>query len=265
MTKKNASKKSEVQPTVKQMRQQIQHAPLFFTSPFPLSLERHKQSGLVSRSSFDFARYTNSIPINLVEFIEAAACFPIVFTEGEQIVPLAVVGLADGLNLFVDAAGQWVPMSYVPAYVRKYPFVLMEAMDERYVLCVDEVSSRVMPSNPDIPFYEDEKPAKLLEHALEFCYAFQQEHEQAKAFGKALNEAGLLTSRRIAIQHEGQVVSALQGFLVLDEQKLAQVPDETWLLWRRNGWAFYIDAIMISMVNWRKLAHRFVSNHVAAA
>lgn len=264
MTKKKAVKKSEDQQTAKQMRQQIQHAPLFFTSPFPLSLERHKNSGLVSRSSFDFARYTNSIPINLVEFIEAAACFPIVFTEGEMVVPLAVVGLADGLNLFVDGAGQWAATSYVPAYVRKYPFVLMEAVEQRYVLCVDEVSSRVMPSNPDLPFYEDEKPAKLLDHALDFCRAFQQEHEQARAFGKALYDAGLLTSRRIAIQHEGQVVSALQGFLVLDEQKLAQVTDETWLAWRRNGWLFYIDAILISMVNWRKLAHRFVTSHMAA-
>ena len=253
------AKKSEKQSAKPAASVQASHRPLFFTSPYPLSHDRHKTAGLVSREQYDFAKHTNSIPINIVEFIEAAVCFPIVFTEGELTVPLAVVGLADGINRCLDADGKWDRDMYVPAYVRKYPFALMEAADNKYLLCVDEVSSRVMSRKPDLPFYENGKPAALVEHALQFCTAFQAEYNRTIEFCNAMKEAGLLTSRRIAVQQEGKVLSALQGFLVLDEQKLPLIADATWQEWRNKGWTFYLDAVLISMVNWKRLAARYAA------
>lgn len=219
------------------------HRPLFFTSPVPLHVERHKDAGLVSREQYDFARHTNAIPVNTVEFIELVSCYPIVFTDGELTVPLAVVGLADGINLCIDAQGQWHRDLYIPAYVRKYPFALMEAPERKFLLCIDEVSSRVMPRKPDLPFYVEGKPSPMVDYALQFCRSFHLEYEQTLAFTQALKEQGLLTSRRIAVQREGKVLSALEGFLVLDEQKLPQLPDALWQEWRGKGWTFYSHLI----------------------
>jgi hypothetical protein len=243
---------------------QMQHRPLFFTSPCPLNLDRHKTAGLVNREQYDFAKYTNSIPLNTVEFIEASTCFPIVFTDGELTVPLAVVGLADGINRCIDDKGKWHPDMYIPAYVRKYPFALMEVSAQQYVLCIDEVSSRVMLRKPDLPFYQQGKPAPLVENAMQFCQAFHAEYERTIEFCNALKAEGLLVSRRIAVQHQGKIISALQGFLVLDEQKLPDISEKTWLQWRQKGWIFYLDAVLISMVNWKKLASRLVASQELA-
>jgi hypothetical protein len=229
--------------------------PLFFGSPYPLSHERHQGAGVSNIEDYTFAQKTNSVPVNLVEFLEIAVCYPIVFTEGEQTVPLAVVGLADGLNRFVDEQGVWNKESYIPAYVRKYPFVLMEVPEKQFLLCVDEDSARVMKDAPALPFYkEDGSPAPVTEGALQFCRAFQQEYERTLEFCNALKDAELLTSRRIAVHKDGEVISALQGFLVLDEQKLAQLSEETIREWQAKGWMFYIHAVLISMANWKRLA-----------
>jgi hypothetical protein len=122
-------------------------------------------------------------------------------------------------------------------------------------VCVDDDSARVMKDAPALPFYkEDGSPAPVTEGALQFCRAFQQEYERTLEFCNALKDAELLTSRRIAVHKDGEVISALQGFLVLDEQKLAQLSEETIREWQAKGWMFYIHAVLISMANWKRLA-----------
>ena len=54
----------------------------------------------------------------------AAAYYPIVFSD-ESVPIAAVVGLRNDSNLFVDSQGQWLADESLPAYVRRYPFILM--------------------------------------------------------------------------------------------------------------------------------------------
>jgi hypothetical protein len=245
-----------LQPEAAAEQTQSQHNPLFFKNPHPIALERHAQAGLSNNPSFgfSFAKETNSIPVNLVEFNEIARSYPIVFTASENTVPIALVGL-ESKNLFITAKNQWRSGHYVPAYVRKYPFALLESPDkQQWILCVDEGAPHFMPSAPDLPFYEGEKHTDMAQRALDFCGAFQQHYRQTAEFCEALKKHGLLTERVSTMRlHNGSNIN-LRGFLSIDEEKFAALDDEIILEWHKKGWLAAIHAVLLSTGSWKYLA-----------
>ncbi|MBV9523080.1 MAG: SapC family protein [Alphaproteobacteria bacterium] len=115
--------------------------PLFYKNPRPLDPARHSAMSLKTEMNFGFARTTNSVPLNVVEFFTAARHFPIVFMTEPFPSALAVLGVRQDENLFVDERGQWQNDSYIPAYVRRYPFIFFESDDRQTLsLCIDEAA-----------------------------------------------------------------------------------------------------------------------------
>ncbi len=101
---------------------------LFYQKPEPLNAARHRGLKLTAEDpDFSFAAGTNSIPLAVAEFPRAALDFPIVFAGQPDKVasPIVIVGLKSNENIFVDGKGAWLA-SYIPAFVRRYPFVLAE-------------------------------------------------------------------------------------------------------------------------------------------
>lgn len=91
-----------------------------------------------------FARKLNALAISLAEFAIAARDYPLVFAsldQGTSFAPVIVLGLEQGVNLFVGAGGEWDRSVYYPAFVRRYPFCISKlyvdgkAQSER-VVCV---------------------------------------------------------------------------------------------------------------------------------
>src|SRR3954471_10594528 len=74
----------------------------------------------------EFVQHGNAIPISLTEFQPVLHDYPIVFTGAENtqsFAPVAVLGLAQGENLFLQD-GKWASGIYIPAYARRYPFCM---------------------------------------------------------------------------------------------------------------------------------------------
>src|SRR5262249_799625 len=117
--------------------------PLFFKKPEALRADWHGGLKLSPKGDFSFALGTNPVPLMVSEFAQAARFYPVVFA-GETPMPVAVLGLKDS-NLFIDAEGQWdAGTSYVPAYVRRYPFTFIEQPNQQgFILGIDRASSRV--------------------------------------------------------------------------------------------------------------------------
>jgi hypothetical protein len=75
----------------------------------------------------DFCRRLNALPVSYSEFARASHDYPLVFISGDNgktFGAVAVLGLQNGQNLFVDAAGAWDKSVYLPAYMRRYPFCM---------------------------------------------------------------------------------------------------------------------------------------------
>jgi hypothetical protein len=231
--------------------------PLFFKRPVPLDAKRHAKASLQPSQDVSFAATTNSLLVNVAEFVEAAKFYPIVFTQGESILPAVVLGL-EKQNYFIDAKNNWKPETYIPAYVRRYPFVFLDVPERKqFVLCVDEAAPQYRENGgkDTLALYDGENPSELTKNALEFCTAFQNHYQVTQAFCQALKEADLLTpTRSDAKLFNGREIQ-LAGFQVIDEKKFGALPDDKLLDLHKKGWLPLIYFALMSASNWRNLSN----------
>ncbi len=230
--------------------------PMFFHAPQPLDPRRHANAGLMAMKDLSFAKGTNSIAINAVEFFEAAKHYPIVFSNGEIPMPGVIVGL-EQQNYFVDRRGQWKAEAYIPAYVRKYPFLFLDIPEEQQlVLCVDEGAAQFkQQGGKDAPpLFSGAAPSALCNNALEFCKAYHQHFLNTQALAIDLQRAGVLEPMQSATKLANGRTINLSGFSVVDEKKLAELPDAVVLDFHRRGILPLLYAALMSGSNWKKLA-----------
>lgn len=228
--------------------------PLFYKQPRPLDAKTHGSSRLKDNASFAFARAANSVPINGVEFPLAQRHYPIVFTGTGKPFPAAVLGLRVDENLFVGADGRWVEGIYVPAYVRRYPFVFIEAPEDKLILAIDEGSGLLVDDGPHKLFDEAGKPTPLVNGALQFCGAYQANFKQTLEFVDSLLEHNLLADNRANAVLAGGERLSLGGFKVIDEEKFKALPALVLKTWREQGWLAWVYAHFFSLGGWNGLA-----------
>jgi hypothetical protein len=227
--------------------------PIFYRRPRPLNSEVDRGKSLLIAPDHGFARGTNSLVINGGEFRQAMRFYPIVFSLAEPVSAFAVVGLLDNENLFVGTDGRWVAEAYLPAYVRRYPFILMEQPgNTELIVCFDEDSGLVVETG-ERPLFEAGQPTKLLQDAIGFCREFHAQHTATTAFVRALAAEGLLVRNEARVVLSSGKQMTLRGFDVVDEAKFNALPDELFLDWRRRGWVHLIYCHLMSMGNWARL------------
>lgn len=238
--------------------------PMFYKNPRPLEVRVHSKVSLKRDIGFGFARHTNSIPLTAPEFPAAATHYPIVFATHPAPVALAVVGLNPTENLFIDAGDRWQG-SYIPAYVRRYPFIFLEInKGEQLALCIDESGNALEPGTERPLFDSEGKQTEAVENALKFCIAYQQNHQATIAFVQALIAQDLLVERNASIElATGQKIN-LAGFRVVDEQRFNALPDDVYLDWRKRGWIGLVFAHLLSTSGWSRLGERIAARTASA-
>jgi hypothetical protein len=223
---------------------------LFYRRPVALSREAHGAMRYVAPPDYGFARATNAVPLGSGEAEVAARHYPVVFAAGEPGGLVALLGVQEGRNLFVDADGDWRKGAYVPAYVRRYPFAFAE-MGDQLVLCVDEASGVL--GDIGEPLFDGDAPSALVDRTLAFAREFQAQADAAQAFAKACAEAGLLGEQRAEFALKDGRKFALGGFRTLDRAKFDTLPDAVYVDWRKRGWVALAHAHFISMNSWANL------------
>lgn len=240
---------------------------IIYKKPILLLKDRHAEAGLSEETEdFSFSAKTNSVPLNLAEFAEACKFYPIAFSEGENIFPVCILGVKNNHNLFVKD-GKWKKDTYIPAYVRRYPFALNEAGNGQFSLCIDEGSTRYSEKakKKDMRFFEENgEQSQLTKNALEFCRQFQIDHLRTQEFCKVLKEKNLIVSRQLVIQTPGaDKPHTLSGFQSINEEEFAKLPVETLQQWHKSGMLFLIYQCLLSNSNWSRIA--FANNSTKAA
>ena len=234
--------------------------PLFYERPEALQPDRHATLGLDQSPHFGFAAKAISIPISAAEAPLVARHYPIVFATGGESLPLAVVGLNSRENLFVDAAGVWEEGLYVPAYVRRYPFIFAsgEPEKERLTLCVDRSAGRVV-ENGGEAFFTDGKPSKVTNGALEFCLAFEREIVATRRIVELLRKLELLTENQATLTLPSGSKIALKDFLVIDVAAVEKLSDEVFAELRHQSALPLIFAQVSARAGWGDLTRRLSS------
>ena len=228
--------------------------PLFYHAPIPLDGKAHKDLGLKEGFGLKFTKDINAVPINMIEMPQICHFYPIGFSPDEAATPVAIVGLRDNENLYLDSKNQWEKDTYIPAYIRRYPFIFSEMPEnDQLSLCID-LNKDLVESKGKQPFFDKEgKPTQLSQNALEFCKSYHAAAQQTVAFGQEIAKSGILVERQAEINiGEGKRIN-FAGFRIIDEKKLADLEEKTFLDWRKKGYLPFLYAHLFSGAQWQKL------------
>ncbi|EGF32746.1 Peptide transport system permease protein sapC [Oxalobacteraceae bacterium IMCC9480] len=232
---------------------------IFYERAVALNRERHQNLKIqLKPDHFSFATKTNSVLLAGSEFVEAARDYPIVFVgkEGGPFTLAALVGLGDKENLMVSDAGNWETSTYIPAFIRRYPFVLAGTDDaESLTVCVDEAYSGLNDDQGQALFAAEGSQTDYLTNVIEFLRLFHSEMKRTSQFAARLAELGVLTSKVITIERDGKK-QTLEGLWVVDEAKLNALDDASTLELVRSGYMGWIYAHLLSLSNVARLARR---------
>ncbi|MCF8204850.1 MAG: SapC family protein [Methylotenera sp.] len=241
--------------------------PPMYGELLPLDREVHKNLKLdTSQSVVGRVADQNSVFLAAVEFADACKEYPIVFVragtagpEGKTAVaPLAVLGLRAGSNLFVDG-DQWKG-NYVPAYVRRYPFVMarLEENTNNMAVCFDSTWPAFNEATGEALF-KDGEPTEFVMNAKAFLENFEQEAERTRLICDLLVELNLLQDMRFEATLPNGEKFDVEGFLALDEKKYAELPDAKVLELHRNGLIALIEMHRLSLGNMNRLVGKYAA------
>ena len=232
---------------------------LFYTKPEPLSPELHGKLGVVqSEKPFAFAKAGHAVPLTVGEFPLAAVTGPIIFV-GDDKTPIAVMGLNAGDNMFLQDNGMFEPGIYIPAYIRRYPFVFaQDDQAQQMVLCIDRDAAFIVEGG-ETPFFEkDGKPSEYTQRCMEFCNNFEQERQRTMAFIQILKDLDLFepkVANFTPVNPDGTPgePQKIAEYFGVSEEKLNALPIEKMKEIRDNGALGQIYAHLLSLVGWDRL------------
>jgi len=201
---------------------------VFYEEAIPLSNERHRDLSVKTGIDYSFAQNINSVPVTAVEFGRAAAEYAIVFAGDEEaVMPVAVLGVMQDQNNFVDEEGRW-NAQYVPAFVRRYPFVFASSDDgTRFTLCIDETFAGCnREGRGERLFDADGERTQYLNGVLRFQQEFQAHFNATRAFCQKLKKLDLLEPVQARFTTPGGNRHSLGGILAINRQKLKALADD---------------------------------------
>lgn len=227
--------------------------PLFFHKVVGVNPSHHGHLKLDRGAGLGFARVAQSVPIGLGEFEVVSQHYPIVFAAGPTPTPLALLGLGEGQNLFVEPDETWRRDAYIPAYVRAFPFIFVEEPSSKTVYVGMEEGAACISPDQGQPMFEDGQPTPVLTESINFCVAFRDNLTAGNAFAKALEEQGLLEEEEATVNFTAGGAARIRGFKMVKADRLDRLSDETFLDWRRRGWIGPLYAHLHSAARWGRL------------
>ena len=195
----------------------------------PVNKQRHAGWSVKAGNQFGFAQGVNSVPLMAVEFPNAAEEYSIVFAgEGDNLLPVVLMGVREDENLYVDSEGGW-SAKYIPAFVRRYPFVFSSA-DEgaTLTLCIDEGFEGCNEEGRGERLFDAEgEQTQYLNSVLDFLKEYQAHYQRTKSFAKKLVELDLLEPMGAQFTTPAGEKRTVTGFQAINRDKLkALSPDK---------------------------------------
>lgn len=224
--------------------------PLFYGDIVPLSSVDHADFRARPLAEAKFLVGQHAIPLTADEFTSACRFFPIIFSAGDNPVPLALMGLNEGVNVFVDDEGKLKNPVYVPAYIRRYPFLLarLNPGSEELSLCFDPTSGAVGKFDEGDALFADGQPSEHTKAVLDFCRNFEEAGQRTGMLVDELKKADLLMDGEVAIQPDGSDKPFVyRGFQMVDENKLRELRGDVLRKLMQNGTLPLIYAHLLSL------------------
>jgi len=229
---------------------------LFYRQPELLNHEAHGSLGLRRpERPYEFARSARIVPLTLGEISSAQKHYPVIFSDMDNPMPLAVVGRDENVNLFVDENGRWERGAYIPAYARCHPFALAARSDDEFAVVIDRAADSVT-DDPEQPFFDGGKITPETQSLMDFCARYDAETKRTAEFGRRLKELGLLVGQQVTRTAPGGEAETFASYITVDGDKLNEL--EASALQELFGSGFLAGAFaqLFSLENWQLIIGR---------
>lgn len=236
--------------------------PLFYQALEPLSSNVHGALRLRPLERAPHLAQTHAVPLTVEEFPVAGRFFPIVFSSDESSTPLALMGLNANVNTFVEDDGSIIGEWYVPAYVRRYPFILAKLRPEgdELSLCFDPTSPAIGVFDEGDALFDGAEPSAATKAVLGFCEQFEQAVQRTSLFVRELNDLGLLIEGELTVRpDDNSAPSTYRGFRMIDENKLRDLRGDQMRKLMQSGAMQLIIAHLLSLPIAREIFARQVA------
>lgn len=202
-----------------------------FNKIVPLQKDLHRNKKLKNIKGFSFAQNFHVASVMVHEFARASATYPIVFIEDKSLDrfrPIALLGLQADKNLFIDDEGKW-QAGYIPAIIRRYPFVLAETSKDQFSVCIDEESEIITEEEGVALFNEDGSPAEVLENVKRYLGELHQMETVTTEFCKVMAENNLFVPLNMRVRQSSDKIQTIGGAYVINEERLNNLSDQRFL------------------------------------
>jgi hypothetical protein len=239
---------------------------LFYRQPELLNHQSHGALGLrMPARPLEFARKSRAVPVTLSEIASAQKHFPVVFSDLENPVPLAVVGTRDDVNLFIDENGNWEREVYIPAYIRCYPFALAARSNDEFAVVIDRAAESIS-ENPEQPFFgPDKKVTPEIQALIDFVGRYDAETKRTVQFGQRLKELGLLAGQQVTRKKESGEEEPVASYVAVDSEKLDALDDAVVRELFGQGYLAGVFAHLFSLENWQVIINRIAAREKPAS
>ena len=242
--------------------------PLLYRELVPISQQEHATWRYKSNDSGKFLSTEHAVPVTVEEFAIVQRFYPIIFSSGDQPVPLALMGLNEGVNTFIDDEGKMIQEAYVPAYVRRYPFLLAKLRPDtdELSLCVDPTSGAIGAYDEGDMIFDGDQPSEATKGILAFCEQFEQAGQRTGAFMEELKALDILMEGEVSIQTDEQTPPFVyRGFQMVNEEKLRDLRGDQLRKMSQSGMLPLIHAHLFSLAIMREIFGRQVAQGKAPA
>lgn len=227
-----------------------QGLPMFYKDLVPLNSQEHGDWKMKGLDDASFMQSQHALPITIDEFVSAGRNYPIIFSAGENSVPLILMGLNEGVNMFMGDDGKFNEPAYIPAYVRRYPFLLAKLRPdaEELSLCFDPSVGAIGAFDDGDALFDKDQPTETTKNILNFCEQFEQAGQRTGQFMEELRKADLLMDGEVSIQQTGvEKPFVYRGFGMVNEEKLRDMRGDELRKLNQNGMLPLIYAHLFSL------------------
>jgi hypothetical protein len=243
--------------------------PIFYNGVEPINLDQHGKMKVRGMTSIPQMGSAHAVPVTVDEFSLVQRFYPIVFSVGGTPVPIALMGLNEGVNVFLDQDGRAVDQNvYIPAYLRRYPFLLarLRPDSDELSLCFDPTSGAIGEFEDGDPLFDGDQPSDATKAILEFCEQFEAAGLRTNAFIEELVKTDLLMDGEVAIQPEGfEQPYIYRGFRMVDEEKLRNLRGDELRKMNQHGMLPLLFAHHVSLAQMREVFARQMQQGKAPA
>ena len=236
--------------------------PLFYQALEPVNVTQHGKMKVRQMLKMGQIGSAHAVPVTVDEFGLAQRHYPIVFSIGDTPIPIALMGLNEGVNVFLDEDGRPRDQGvYIPAYIRRYPFMLARLRPEsdELSLCFDPTSEAVGDYKDGEALFDGDQPTDATKAILQFCEQFEAAGQRTSAFVEELKTSNLLMDGEVAIQPEGAEQPFIyRGFRMVDEDKLRELRGDELRKMNQSGMLPIIYAHLFSLSQMRDVFGRQV-------